>query len=100
MPATPACHGGFAKNTLAPPPLAARGAACAGHWVVQVSFHTFSGMYDLAEARRAELVVFQYVASCPFSLNMVPPTATVNGVAARTLTVTGPFATVSFSLSQ
>ena len=59
MPATPDCQEGLLKNTLAPPPPAARGAAPAGHWVVQVSFQTFSGMYDLAEASVFELVVFQ-----------------------------------------
>ncbi len=47
------------------------------------------------------LDVLQYVLSCPFSLNMVPPTATVYGVDASMLTEAGWLACVAvFGLSH
>src|SRR6185295_16410163 len=101
IPLTPACHEGLLKNVLTPPPPEASGAAPVAHCVVQVSFHTFSGIYDFADANvKGSLFEFQYVLSWPFSLSWVPPAAIVNGVAACRLTETGPCAMLSARLSQ
>src|SRR6478735_5385376 len=81
----PFCQDGFAKDALAPPPVAHRPALrphCAG---VQLSFHTFSGMYESAVTRTFVLEL-QYLLVLLPSLNSVPPTATVNGVDAGMLT--------------
>ena len=49
----PVCHAGWPKTVLAPPPPAA------GLPDV-LSFHTLSGMYEVAEPPLALLVAFQY----------------------------------------
>jgi len=59
----------------------------------QLSFHTNSGMYPIAEARLAALVVLQKVEALPPfapSSNSVPPTAVVYGVDASPFTDIGP----------
>src|SRR5580693_1797928 len=85
---------------LAPPPPAAKGGWPCWHCVVQVSFQASSGMYARADPSALPLVVLQYVASWPCSLNNVPPIATVNGLDASTLIEIPPTAVVSPRLSH
>src|SRR5216683_6373699 len=94
IPATPACQIGFEKAMLCPPPLDQRPEAghpgCPTCATRQLSFQTFSGMYDLADPPVVgSLEVFQYVLEFAESLNCVPPTATVKGVEASRLTDAG-----------
>ena len=60
---------------------------------MQLSFQTFSGIYEFTDSPVVGLLVdFQYVLGFAVSLNCVPPTATVNGVDASIFTEAGGFA--------
>src|SRR2546423_282450 len=83
----PDCQEGFEKNMLLPPPVDHRPASVPQVDGVQLSFQTFSGIYDKADPRSIGLfVALQYLLSWPCSLNMVPPIATVYGLDASTFT--------------
>src|ERR1035441_651351 len=69
----PVCHGGLEKTVLAPPPPAAGLPGV-------LSFHTVSGMYEMAEPPLALLVVFQYWPEP--SLRVVPPIPVTSGISA------------------
>src|SRR5258707_7172554 len=101
MPVPPDCHAGLGKPVSVPPvpespelapPLPAERLALAPQVVVlQLSFHTSSGMYERAVSATGA-VDPQYLLSCPPSLNMVPPTATLKGVEASKFTDSGKVA--------
>src|SRR5690348_3903219 len=62
IPATPDCQEGFVKNMLCPPPLDQIPELVPHCATVQLSFQTFSGIYDLADSLVVgSLAVFQYV---------------------------------------
>src|SRR5689334_22370595 len=96
---TPDCQAGLATLELGPPPPAAMLALLPQVAEVQLSFQTFSGMYFNA-VTGTDVLELQYVEERPFSLKIVPPTATLKGVDASTFTETGPVAVVSLKLSH
>src|SRR5579871_252705 len=78
------CQAGFVKKIEGPPPLARSPPA-------PVSFHTTSGMYDIADPSTLSLEARQYCP--PASLNIVPPIAVTSGKLAGMPTA-GPSETV------
>src|ERR1019366_3136201 len=69
----PVCHGGLGKTVLAPPPPAPGLPGV-------LSFHTISGMYEMADPPLALLVAFQYWPEP--SLRVVPPMPVTSGMSA------------------
>src|SRR6266849_6580847 len=94
IPVTPDCHEGFGIPGVVPPcppcmfPALAPPLPAARLVVGLLSLQTSSGTYEMADSCTGGSVP-QYLLVCPPSLNMVPPTATLNGVDARRLTEMG-----------